>query len=164
MLVKKKFKTKKYLCEKAVRQKVDSTLCVSYKFLISFLKSFGGQQGRGQNEVVGSQLGSEYDRSRRNRSLDRSTELEQFNSTFRGSSRGLAGQSGGIGYSGSTTHLNLQLGPLQLPPRGYGHSYQLADCELHCQDNNEDFKWKDVQVFLVISVGSIPEKSENPPL
>ena len=92
MLVKKKFKTKKYLCEKAVRQKVDSTLCVSYKFLISFLKSFGGQQGRGQNEVVGSQLGSEYDRSRRNRSLDRSTELEQFNSTFRGSSRGLAGE------------------------------------------------------------------------
>ncbi len=93
-----------------------------------FQQSFGGQPGRGQNEVVGSQL--EYDRSRRNRSLDRSTELEQFNSTYRGSSRALAGQSGGIGYSGSTTHLNLQLGPLQLPPRGYGHSYQLADCKL----------------------------------
>ncbi len=42
------------------------------------------------------------------------------------------GLSGGM-YSGSTTHLNLQLGPLQLPPRGYGHTYQMADCKFNCQ-------------------------------
>ena len=90
-------------------------------------KSFG-QPGRGQPDVQGSQLGSDYDRSRRNRSLDRSTELEQFNSGMRGSSRGLHGPGNGA-YSGSTTHLNLQLGPLQLPPRGYGHTYQMVDCK-----------------------------------
>ena len=82
-----------------------------------------GQGGRGQPDICGAEL----DRSRRNRSLDRSTELEQFNQTFRGSGRGLSGQAGA--YSGSTTHLNLQLGPLQLPPRGYGHNYQQYDCK-----------------------------------
>ena len=92
--------------------------------IFSNFQSFG-QPGRGQPDGQSSQLASDYDRTRRNRSLDRSTELEQFNTAHRGSSRALATGT----YSGSTTHLNLQLGPLQLPPRGFGHGYQMSDCE-----------------------------------
>ncbi len=80
----------------------------------------------GSGQAFANRAQGDYDRSRRNRSLDRSTEIEQFSNSHRGSKRGLAGHDGM--HPGSTTHLNLQLGPLQLPPRGYRHTYQVADC------------------------------------
>ena len=84
------------------------------------------QVAHGDNNGSGEYHG--HGRMRRNRSLDRTNEVEQYNNVMRARAAGL-GHAQGHNYSASTTHLNLQLGPLQIPPRGCGGS-QLADCKL----------------------------------
>jgi hypothetical protein len=72
-------------------------------------------------------------RSRRNRSLDRANEVETFQNTLQMTRNdGLGGSSFGLQrplgqrFAGSTTHLNLQLGPLQLPP----HAHFAGECNI----------------------------------
>ena len=70
-------------------------------------------------------------RPKRNRSLDRSNEqLDMLSAIQR--NPGLGGSHYGLNrgqvqnhFSGSTTHLNIQLGPLQLPP----HPHFSGECK-----------------------------------
>ena len=90
------------------------------------IAQFQQQHSRGHFEQLQSRQ-----RNKRNRSLDRSNEqldsmqLPTRNAGLGGSHYGLNRSMATNHFSGSTTHLNIQLGPLQLPP----HPHFSGECK-----------------------------------